>query len=89
MPADLITARQLYEKGGLKHVLTETKLQNSYKYHGKIESRPQQRAYTKAIVLQVMYKKMKCEGIQADRNEEAANQSHLPQSFHSSLLHSF
>lgn len=73
MLADLVTGRQLYEKGGLRHILIEIKYQNSYKYHGKIERRPEQRAYTKAIALQVMYKKMKHKGIQADSNKEAAN----------------
>ena len=63
----------MYEKGGLRHFLIEIKYQNSYKYHGKIESRPEQRAYTKAIALQVMCKRMKYEGIEADRKEEAAS----------------
>lgn len=52
-----------------EHIVVEIKYQN----HGKLESRPEQRAYTKAIALQVMNKKRKYEGTRADRNEETAN----------------
>lgn len=54
-------------------MLIEIKHQHSYKYYAEIESRPEQRVHAKENILQVMHKKIKHEGIQTVRNEEAAS----------------